>query len=859
VDPERWREIERLYHAALERDPADRAAYLCDACHNDAELRREVEELLAYQDRANGFIETPAIHMVARQEAAVLTSEARFRLAVGAHLGPYEILQPIGAGGMGEVYRARDTRLGRSVALKIVAARMAEQAGIRRLEREARAISSLNHPHICALHDIGREGDLDFLVMEYVEGPTLAARLRVGRLPLADVLRAGIEIVEALDYAHRQGIVHRDLKPANIMLTASGAKLVDFGLARRPEQLDELSGGLAPGNAANLTMTGMVLGTPQYMAPEQIAHGGVDARTDIFAFGAVLFEMAHARKAFTGDTATEVVEAIRKRTAPAIARRESGVPAALDRLIQRCLKSAPAERWQSAGEVLRELQRIQRRKRTVKPIVWAGAVALCVVLAIGAFFLARSLRAAPRARTTLAPGQELVATFTTVPNSADLLFFSSNTPLTTTGSPTITASLFSGDTLLGTYTQTSANVLQVAFESPHSRFRSPGAVGPTPTPVDFTGVNGGNIRGRLVVTVAGGSIGLDPREILFYDAVSLDPFKHRIASDLKAAGFPALVSPPVPSARIVEYPVPTPHSDPKAITHGPDGAIWFTEYETGKIGRITTVGAITEYVVPSPDAHPSGIVTGPDGALWFAEGCGNRIGRITTAGAIREYPLHGFSCLAEITAGPDGALWFAGYGSNNIGRITTTGSVTAYNPPGAGAPFGIAAGPDGALWFAEHDANKIGRITTAGIVTEYAVPAGNAGPLGITVGPDGGMWFTQGPPKGDRKHGRSCKIGRITTTGVFGMYPLDADRGPYGITAGPDGSPWFAQWQSDEIGRISRDGVVTEFPLTGYDKGPIYIAAGPDSVLWFTESVANKIGRLVAGSSPNPRQPPARR
>ncbi len=393
MKPERWRKIEHLYHAALGRDPAQREAYLLDACHNDPDLRREIEELLAYQERADSFIETPAVNIAARREAAILATEARLRLAAGVRLGPYEILQPLGAGGMGEVYHARDTRLGREVAVKVLAARMIEQSGLR-LQREARAISSLNHPNICTLYDIGRDKDVDYLVMEYVEGPTLAARLRDGPLALADVLRVGIQIAEALDYAHRRGIVHRDLKPGNIMLTARGAKLVDFGLAHWREQMDETSGGAPPDSATHLTATGTMLGTPQYMAPEQVARGEVDARTDIFALGAVLFEMAHGRKAFPGDTTTEVIETIRKGAMPVVGPRESGVPAALDRLIRRCLKSTPAERWQSAGEVLRELQRIERRKRPGRRLVWASVAAACLVLAAVAVFVVKGRRAA---------------------------------------------------------------------------------------------------------------------------------------------------------------------------------------------------------------------------------------------------------------------------------------------------------------------------------------------------------------------------------------------------------------------------------------------------------------------------------
>jgi uncharacterized repeat protein (TIGR03803 family) len=396
VDPERWRRIEPLYHGALEREPAERAAYLREACAGDQGLRREVEELIAYQARANNFMETPAVDMLARREAAVLASETGFSLAAGARLGPYEILQPLGAGGMGEVYRARDTRLGRVVALKVLAARMIEQANLR-LQREARAISSLNHPNICTLYDIGWDNQVDYLVMEYVEGPTLAARLREGPLPLAEVLRIGMEIAEALDCAHLQGIVHRDLKPGNIMLMARGAKLVDFGLAHWREQADDFSAsaGALAAKPASLTTTGMALGTPQYMAPEQIVRGEVDARTDIFAFGAVLFEMAHGQKAFTGDTSDEVVAAIRKGDLPVVSRRASAAPAALDRVIRRCLKTVPAERWQSAGEVLRELRRIEGR-RPGKRRVWAGVLALCVALSAGAVFLVKGRRAASR-------------------------------------------------------------------------------------------------------------------------------------------------------------------------------------------------------------------------------------------------------------------------------------------------------------------------------------------------------------------------------------------------------------------------------------------------------------------------------
>src|SRR5712691_8966996 len=219
-------------------------------------------------------------------------------LTSGTRLGPYEILSSIGAGGMGEVYRARDTRLDRIVAIKVLPAHLADRAELReRFEREARTIASMNHPHICTLHDIGHQDEIDYLVMEYLEGETLAQRLLKGSLPIQQVLQYAIEIADALDKAHRKGITHRDLKPGNIMLNKSGAKLLDFGLAKlRQDATPAVPFSQLPTAQDALTAQGMILGTLQYMAPEQVEGREVDARTDIFAFGAVLYEMATGKK-----------------------------------------------------------------------------------------------------------------------------------------------------------------------------------------------------------------------------------------------------------------------------------------------------------------------------------------------------------------------------------------------------------------------------------------------------------------------------------------------------------------------------------------------------------------------------------
>ena len=422
---ERWSEIERLYHAALERDPCERSAYLKVACRDDEALRGELEELLAYEEQSADFIEAPALEVVARQDGASdLLGRVRgvfqsaleqssiqrnqFRLATGDKLGPYEILNPLGSGGMGEIYSARDSRLGRIVALKILAGRiMDETANRRRFEREARAISNLNHPNICILHDVGRDNDTDYLVMEYVEGQTLAERLKSGPLGIPELLQIATEISEALDYAHKCGVIHRDLKPANIMLTARGAKLVDFGLARWHQEIEEFAMSPAPGSNLSLSMTGAMMGTPQYMAPEQIERREADARTDIFVLGMVIFEMATGRKAFEGATAGDMISAIQTLEPPNLVSLRAEIPAALQELVHRCLEKSPEQRWQSAGDLNRELERIERQAASRRAVRLkskfqrrVATVALLVVLAAGAALRTLS-RHAPRAITDL--------------------------------------------------------------------------------------------------------------------------------------------------------------------------------------------------------------------------------------------------------------------------------------------------------------------------------------------------------------------------------------------------------------------------------------------------------------------------
>jgi Tol biopolymer transport system component len=279
-------------------------------------------------------------------------------LAAGSKLGPYEIVGPLGAGGMGEVYRARDTRLDRTIAIKILPAQFStDPVRKQRFEREAKTISSLNHPHICVLHDVGSQDGVDYLVMECVEGETLAKRLEKGALPLEQVLRIGSQIADALDKAHRAGIVHRDLKPGNIMLTPTGAKLLDFGLAKPaapPASVATLTG--AATQTTPMTEEGAIVGTFQYMSPEQVGGKELDGRSDIFSLGAVLYEMLTGQRAFPGKSQLSVASAILDKEPAPISTLKPMTPPALDHSIRRCLAKEQERRWQSAADLADELQ-----------------------------------------------------------------------------------------------------------------------------------------------------------------------------------------------------------------------------------------------------------------------------------------------------------------------------------------------------------------------------------------------------------------------------------------------------------------------------------------------------------------------
>ncbi|MBI5170616.1 MAG: serine/threonine-protein kinase [Candidatus Eisenbacteria bacterium] len=361
-------------------------------------------------------------------------------LDAGTKLGPYEIVAPLGAGGMGEVYRARDTRLGRDVAVKVLPQHLSANADVRaRFEREAKTVSSLNHPNICTLFDVGREGETDYLVMELVEGETLAHRLQKGALPIPDVLRIGTQVADALDRAHRAGVVHRDLKPGNIMLAKSGAKLMDFGLARASAASGPVSGSGAtmaaltqhPTVASPLTAEGAIVGTFQYMAPEQLEGREADSRSDLWALGCVLYEMATGKRAYEGATQASLISAIMRDSPRPLAEIAPMSPPALDRLVTTLLAKDPDERVQTAHDVKLQLQWASAAGSTASALApgslpartpsrgalfaRVSAAVAVAALALAAFFATRGGGDAPVIRAIIPP-----------PTNALFLFFGDN-------------------------------------------------------------------------------------------------------------------------------------------------------------------------------------------------------------------------------------------------------------------------------------------------------------------------------------------------------------------------------------------------------------------------------------------------
>ncbi len=347
--PDRWREVTEIFHTALARDAATRGAYLAETCRDDASLRADVDALLAAHDDAGSFGATP-VFMPADSP----------RLEPGTTLGLYRIEALIGAGGMGEVYRARDTRLGRDVAVKVLPPEAADAERQQRFAREAQIIASLNHPNIVTLHSVEQSGDHHFLTMELVEGKTLRDVIPSGGLPVDRLLDIAIPLADAVGAAHARGVVHRDLKPGNVMVTPDGrVKVLDFGLAKL-KPAEAISGNGTMVAAQEITDDKRVLGTAAYMSPEQAQGHEVDHRSDIFSLGVLLYELAVGQRPFAGGSTALLLSSLLRDTPPAVTELRPELPHELGRLIRRCLAKDPNRRYQSAHDLRNELEEIRK-------------------------------------------------------------------------------------------------------------------------------------------------------------------------------------------------------------------------------------------------------------------------------------------------------------------------------------------------------------------------------------------------------------------------------------------------------------------------------------------------------------------
>src|SRR5207248_7213433 len=390
---ERWQQVNDLFQLAAERAPEERTTFLQTACQGDEGLRREVESLIASYERAENFIESPAFEVVPE-----LLTDDRAGAIVGESIAHYRIESLIGVGGMGQVYLARDERLGRKVALKFLPERLtANNTQLSRFKSEARAASALNHPNILTVYEIGTEGNRHFIATEFIEGVTLRAALARGRMSVHDALEVAVQVASALAAAHKTGVVHRDVKPENIMIRPDGyVKVLDFGLAKLTEQK------LASDNQ-DLTITytqqthpGLLVGTPRYMSPEQMRGEKADARSDIWSLGAVIYEMVGGVPAFAGATPSDCIASILKTEAPPLSRVAPAAPTELQSILHKALRKNRDERYQTIAEMVADLRSLKGKLERaasapkIKPAwLWTAAASAIVFIAFGAVFFTR--------------------------------------------------------------------------------------------------------------------------------------------------------------------------------------------------------------------------------------------------------------------------------------------------------------------------------------------------------------------------------------------------------------------------------------------------------------------------------------
>ena len=423
MNPERWQQVDELFQAALQRPREARTSFLAEASGGDEALRQEVQQLLAAFDAAGSFLEQPA------GESFSFNGKHGPSLIAGQTLAHYQIVSQIGAGGMGEVYLANDLKLDRRVAIKILPAQFTKDpAQVQRFEREARAASALNNPNLITIHEIGNEGDLHFIAMEFIEGETLRQRLANGSLPAGEVIAIALQISKALSAAHAAGIVHRDIKPENVMVRPDGlVKVLDFGLAKLNEVELGVSAARRPPALSLQTDVGSLMGTASYLSPEQVRQEKIDHRTDIFSVGVVIYEMACGERPFRGSNVTQVFDAILKSEPKPIA------PSALNRIVARALAKDPMVRYQSAEELHTDLARLAQTRGKTYWTRWAAVAAALLLFAVAGLWLWKVRRAQSTAsgptfasaaqKLTDLPGEEAFPSLS--PDGQTLVFASS--------------------------------------------------------------------------------------------------------------------------------------------------------------------------------------------------------------------------------------------------------------------------------------------------------------------------------------------------------------------------------------------------------------------------------------------------
>ena len=387
MKPERWKQVDELLEAALECPSTERASFLDRACAGDDELRRELESLIISDGHSEVFIESPPARM-----ASDLFNNNQSKLVAGKRIAHYEILGQLGSGGMGEVYLAKDTKLDRNVAIKLLPPELVvDEQAKKRFLREAKAAAKLDHPNICSIYEVNEEAGRSFIVMQYVEGETLAGRIQRKPVDLHEAIHVSVQVADALALAHSRGVIHRDIKPANIIITPQGqAKVLDFGLAKVVP--DKALSQTQADTASLLTKPGVIMGTVGYMSPEQVRAEEVDHRSDIFAFGAILYEMLAGRRAFQGDSAIETMNAILKEDPPKISESQREVPPVLVRVVQHCLEKRREDRFQSMADVAfyldalpaaadRETSAAEQTLQRKRGRLWMALAAMGIVLA----------------------------------------------------------------------------------------------------------------------------------------------------------------------------------------------------------------------------------------------------------------------------------------------------------------------------------------------------------------------------------------------------------------------------------------------------------------------------------------------